>query len=447
VNPASSVPSLGDPVLGYRDPAMAAHGRILQLEKELADRGGRVEVTRARSIVTLTGLALVAAIAIPTTLAGAVAVGSADVHQGRVAAITTRTLPREPTILPTTKLTWYEPAPTWSSHPGPWVGVVSGEELIVGLMWRRGTRNLGLHAAAFERTSLRPRWIAGPFPSTWIAAPDRLTHNRYQLVVQDDAVIIADAEGTVRVLELASGAERDEIPLRHGTEGACIDGRGRTILGFASLDRTSVPVMFPWELEVTQPFVLDLAKRKVTPTKHGPLCTPSPYCADDRVSGPAICRQLARTDTLPPTAASLDRFETSDIWEVADRRVALGKRAGSRSAIGWSVGSDDAIWETTLESPGRARSTREPAVPTANTTASSRTLYHGYASTIGAYRILALAVESGALRFSVDLPGSNFGTRVDSMTVDGDDLFVVANDELIVLDARSGHLRGRLEGP
>jgi hypothetical protein len=68
-----------------------------------------------------------------------------------------------------------------------------------------------------------------------------------------------------------------------------------------------------------------------------------------------------------------------------------------------------------------------------------------YRSDRGTIRLTALDTSDGRRRFHVDVPHTGEGSRLASMTADGDDLFVAIDDELLRYDAASGELRARME--
>jgi hypothetical protein len=317
---------------------------------------------------------------------------------------------------------------------------VGNTRVLVGLMFRRGAQD-GLYAAAFDRATLRPRWVAGPFPSARVAQGAARYDDRYRLVVKDERVVVADAAGTARVLDLATGAERGTATFRRGVEGACIEegGAHRIVLGLgAHTAKNDIPSMFPWELYATQPFVLDPVSLRVTPTAHGTLCSESNYCTKVRTD---MCQELGETDR-PPKERTPER-QLWQVWRDGDRRVAVSPGESGPIILGWNAKTEGESWEAPISwmldenrpaSRGRAAMTE-------------RAFFYGNLTRQGPYEVAGFDTKTGRRLFVRDVRGSGRGSDVPVLAADGRDLFVTIDDQLVVLDAESGVERGRLEAP
>ncbi len=426
---------------GYRDEVFAAERRILQIETALGPnvpprRRSPARVTVERVFV------LIAAMMVGLTI-GVVAVVAYASHQGALDAVQEKSVPPvRPAAPPRAIMTWYEPEAVWNAHRGPWSVEVDGETLLVGTLWLRGARELGLHAAAFDQKTLHTRWIAGPYPS--VASFD--ASDRHATVVVRDRVILTDAHGTARVLDLRTGEELGTAPIRHGTRLACVDEKDRVLLGFGVFaEPNTTAALFPWELADTQPYVFDPATLKTTPIpRNRTYCQADPYCVS---AARGACRQL----TPEPLAAilagkGLPSALTPLVFQAGGAGVArvavLYEKERPEAVLGFQAGAHTATWFSPLNGAASPRELRS-----AEPTIGEHGFYLPYVTWNGVQRISAFDVATGVHRFDVDVPGTRRGNSVPFITARGADLFVPVDDEMLVLDARTGAFRGRLEGP
>jgi hypothetical protein len=308
-----------------------------------------------------------------------------------------------------------------------------------------GTAGDGLFAIALDRTSLGVRWRAGPYPGVSPPASVELHH----LVAFGDRVVVTDARGGVHVLAAASGKVLFQRKLRRAIESACNSEDGAPRLFFAddAYWRPSYPgdtgaSLFPWEINASARMLFDPMTGKTGPAPSGLGCPMQPtYCTKNPRALPAFadrCRDLDDKDLMPK---SNPVFVADESWRSGDDRVAIGKLDGGEKYLrGWRPREEAARWTTLLEThplPGELR-------------ASLSGIGDGAFAHVetGEERRLVLSVfdvESGARRFELTLAGSGVGSELRSVSVDQGDVFIGLEDELLVYDAKDGHLRKRLE--
>ncbi len=435
---------MDDRAEGYRDDAASLREKIARLEERVRERGlplpgGPRTEQRVSPRRVLTLLALVLAAALAGVVPAALFVET--FREGPVYETVTAPSRTEPSP-PAKKLTWYEPSTTWTARLGPWPVDVDGTTLLVGLLWRQGERGRGLHAAAFDRKTLKPRWVAGPFPSAWSTSAS----DRHTFVVSGQSLVLSDAAGTVRVLDVLTGKETGTGPLRRGVTGACIaeDGSQAVMLGFgAYADPVNVPVSFPWELDAARAFFLDPKSRHVSPAPipPRPYCTPAPYCSPERRDG---CQRLVAQPRLPAPLRSGAEWTPGPVLAYGDRTIAVSGLL-TPLLVGWRGDDAGSQWERELPHPDfEARRTTHARTHSAM---SKESFYHLYPTTRGPWRLAAVDVSTGSVQVDRDLAGSRMASTLLFVTEHAGDLFVRMDDELLVLEARTGRVRGRLEAP
>ena len=123
---------------------------------------------------------------------------------------------------PRASLGWVDALPdatscgTSARRVGPAEAKIDGATSWVGLLWLRGATVDGLHVVAFDPLTLRPRWIAGPYPG--VAGVQRST-----LTVVNDLVVLGDTDGVLRVLDGRTGEELRTAALKRGSFRACAE--------------------------------------------------------------------------------------------------------------------------------------------------------------------------------------------------------------------------------
>lgn len=228
---------------GYRDEDFAAARRIEQLEARLGPHAPPPRKSPAR--VTIERVLVLSAVAMTGYTAGALAT---LMHHARRAPayVVEATKPAPPPPPLPAPMTWYEPS---AEMRGPLVAETSDAKLFVGLLWLRDARE-GLHVAAFDRATLKPRWIAGPYPS---ASPE--PNDRHALAIAGERVVLTDLAGTVRVLDLGTGEEQGALVLKLATARTCTAKDGAVAVGGAFLldpvKVTARPANAPCEAPVT----------------------------------------------------------------------------------------------------------------------------------------------------------------------------------------------------
>lgn len=259
-----------------------------------------------------------------------------------------------PVLAPRAGLAWRgefadaEECTTASEVPnetGPIEAKVDGATLYVGFLWLVGAPQDGLHVAAFDAVTLKPRWIAGPYPS---ASGDRRVP-RHSLTVANDSVVLGDTDGTMRVLDAATGEERRAVAMPRRRFRACAEG---ALVRLVYEDHTAR--------------LFDPSTGRLTSTKQPPPSAP-------------------RWAPPPPV-----------VGEILQRR-----RAPSGNFL--AVLRGDGV------------------------------------------HVLGLDAVTSAPRFDTMLARTGPATEIRGLSVIGDDVFVRTDAAMLVVDGRTGALRGRLE--
>jgi hypothetical protein len=431
----------------YRSALGAARQRIETLERELdAQREGRERPKPPPRVVPgRLALLLVGTLA-ATTILGIGAVALRADHR----APTYVDLPAPPRVPPplaaTRGLRWLD-QDHWLEGGGPVFADVDGDGTreILGLAWDRDLATDGLYAVAIDRATLDVRWRAGPYPGVWPPASVDLHH----LVAIGDRVVVTDARAGVHVLAAATGKVLLERRLRRAIESACNaeDGAPRVFFADDTYWRPTYPgdtgsSLFPWEINANARMLFDPITGKTGPAPLGMGCSMEPsYCTENPRALPSFadrCRDLHEMDHMPRSDPS---FFPNESWRSGDDRVALGKLENRAIALrGWSPREKAARWTTRLggdSEPGPALSGIGDGA-----------FAHVYAplGRLGRGLVLALFdVKSGVLRSETALPDSGRDSDLRSVNVDQGDVFVGLDDDLLVFDAKDGHLRKRLE--
>jgi PQQ-like domain len=337
----------------------------------------------------------------------------------------------------------------WAEGGGPVFADIDGDgkREILGLAWDRAIASDGLYAVAIDRASLELRWRAGPYPGVWPPASVDLHH----LVAIGDRVVVTDARGGVHVLAAATGKVLLERQLRRAVESACNseDGAPRVFFADDSYWTPSYPgdtgaSLFPWEINAGARMLFDPVTGKTGPAPRGLGCQHQPtYCTHYTGAVPAFanrCRDLYETKRIPQGSPA---FSPQESWRDGDDRVALGKlESGESAARGWSAKAGERggvpRWTTSLVS------LTWPAMNGSSLSGIGDGAFaHVYTTQHDRLLLSVRDVRTGAPRFWVGLP-SGVGSELRSVNVDQGDVFVGVDDDLLVYDAKDGHLRKRL---
>jgi hypothetical protein len=149
------------------------------------------------------------------------------------------------------------------------------------------------------------------------------------------------------------------------------------------------------------------------------------------------CRDLEQRPTAPEGKMHM---RVHEVWNAGDDRVSLGEAGSSDAAVGWRASTRAVSWETWLaadEHPKRPKSVTRAAID-------AKGFFFLYTTREGPSRLVGLDTKTGDRRFDIELEGSAIGTRLHDVVAGGEDVLVSMNEELVVVDARSGRIRGRL---
>lgn len=437
----------------YRDESAAARRRIEELEADLTARGIALHRPRRLERPPPRRVAKVVAFAVLGALVGATAAWISLLHRPTELAPlvlpprASRPLVRDPVAPPQPALRWYEPPSRRAVHQGPWVVARPDGDLLIGLAWRGPERDAGLHAVAFDRATLTLRW-AQPVPGAWTVgeAP------RYQLVVDDDRVVVVDAARAVLVLDVGSGALLLEAPISAKAVSICVgDGsKPQVLLGvgrYAGEPRRS----FAPEPEDVRYFEARTMRPSVGPRRDAdglPVCKALAACGGagetTACKTPPGDAESAIPWALASDALGVQRpadWSTRETWRVGDLRLAVGDTVQTPdialAVVGYRVGDAAPRW---IARP-RVDTTPRPwrvAVTTSHLSFAQ--------SVRGFTTVLTFDVDAGAL-----ISESTMHGELRGLSAAGADLFVhVADgvdDKLVVVDAASGGQRGTLEAP
>lgn len=205
-----------------------------------------------------------------------------------VPRVTTIAAPLSPPPPPRASLGWVDALPdapactATARRVGPAESKIDGATSWVGLLWLRGAVVDGLHVVAFDPLTLRPRWIAGPYPG--VAGVQRNT-----LTVVNDLVVLGDTDGLLRVLDGRTGEELRSAQRPRGSFHACADN------GAVRLDDA----------------LFDPVLGRLTPAKAAPHAALAPARPGDRVTlGDAIFLRTESTElVLDASGAVRGRLE------------------------------------------------------------------------------------------------------------------------------------------
>jgi len=446
----------------YRDSLEAARQRVAQLEEALADRpGGRAPRPRARA-VSAARLAVLVVAAVPALALGSLAVVTRDLHRGAfVPAITVVTPARVPDELgPGPVLDWYgADGTTPVAHHGPWVHRGKNGPALIGMLWRRGAYEDGLHVVAFDRETLTPRWKTPALPGLRGDGSER-----HRLLVVADEVFLSDAAGTIRVFSAHTGKAYEVLTLPPGVLGACIEGRGahRILFGEgAYLDAERIRAMPPWQQARVQTYAFDRQTRKLSPASlihpdGAAACQPAPACATGMRNGCRVTDGTEGTEipwpVVPPNPAWA--WQTRETWRHGERIVMVGTRfvdSSSPTLVAFRKGDHVVAWEKDLFDADTYYSS--PFDSSRRYAMSADTFYQAYLAADGSrtgaptprLRVQAIDLTSGDLRYRRDVVGASSAETARALTTHGDDLFLSTTRGLFVIDAKTGHTRGKLE--
>jgi hypothetical protein len=366
--------------------------RIRELEGRVAERGA--SATAAWLLVAGLGVLLVAG----------VGGGFGWVWmKSRAHAIASATAAPAPESL---NATWYPRAPSFVDIDG------DGTHEIVGLAWDAGHDAAALHVVALDRTTYKVRWHAGPYTSQSSA----LTH----LMIVDSRAVVVDSQGTVRILELINGREAARTTFPRGpVEEVCRvnDGTERVLLNDGR----------NWY--DTQVQLLDVGTGAITPNAaHA-------SCALGKEEAPCDATVSAPCMLMSPSASAGGSGET---LAHGDDRVTVSPSPGDECRLvgaGFSNRSRTKRWELPLAAPGDTPHAHSACGVTG---LGNGGVFHVYQTSTGQLRMTGRSASNGAQTFAVDLPETGEGSVVSSVSVNGDEVFVVVNQSLRIFDAKNG---------
>jgi hypothetical protein len=157
------------------------------------------------------------------------------------------------------------------------------------------------------------------------------------------------------------------------------------------------------------------------------------------------------TTTRPsPPRANLSVDSTEEVRDGRDAFLLVTTHAqGGPGVVEYAFVETDERgrppWHAALVPSSRRWLPYPNTAPEGHTALAMRRILHVYPLALGGHRITARALDTGDVLYDAPLPGLDYGTRISSMTADGDDVFLVANGVLVVVDARTGQIRRRID--
>jgi hypothetical protein len=426
----------------YRSALLAAERRLEQLEADLATRAP-VASPCERRVLPSRLVPLFFGVLLSTILLGLV--GAAWRSFLPVSIIQLPEPPaRRELEQPRGGLRWFDQH-HWIEGGGPaFADVDADTREVLGLAWDRRVDADGLYAVALDRETLGLRWKAGPFAGVWPPGTVELHH----LVVFRDRVIVTDARGGVHVLSARTGEVLLERTLSRAIESACVSEDGAPRLFFAndSYWRPSYPGdtgsgYFPWELNAAARMSFDPMTGKTGAAPRGLGCPLQPtYCSHYAHARPDLvdrCRDLYEAKEMP----SFDpEFSAHEVWRSGDDRVTVGSSGQTPALVGWTKKDKKLRWHVAPISLGSYDSQRPSLSGIGDVY-----FAHLYRDLQNRLALAVFDLPTGTRHFDTEVPGSGVGSEIVSVTVDGADVFVGVDDELLVFDARSGDLRKRID--
>jgi hypothetical protein len=262
-----------------------------------------------------------------------------------------------------------------------------GVKDIIALAWLHGQDALPLYVVAFDRKTYAVRWRSGPYPAAW---RDEAVH----LDVSGSAIVVTDGSLTSHVLDRQTGAVL--MPPLPANPAAVTEQLRDTCPPDQTLPCTAAT---PREIEV-----------KVGALFHAPAF-PTDYSADD--------------------------------GRITVANVPLSQGRTEKHALRFDAATNRLLWSVPLVPPAEKEKQGTPS-PNDWTALGHGRLYHLYQEASGDFRIAGRDTKSGALDYDLAVPRLGDGSVVGAFTADAEDVFIVANESLIVVDGNTGVVRRRL---
>jgi len=419
----------------YRDELRAAHERIAQLEGRNPPREAP---NRTPAIVVAALLALVA-------VGGTISLALARFRSAPPPVVEVSPAPAfEPTAIPVVLgMTWYPQAlvaPVFVDIDA--LGEDPKKE-IIGLAWDSRNDETALNVVAFDRDTFAVRWHAGPYPGQW-------SSDFVHLVVVANRVVVTDSRSNVHLLDLRTG--KDAMPAIHlpgGPEYLCEvrDGSPRVLLN----PRTGADTTRA--LDVTTGVITTAPKSLECGLMHN----------RDRSCAPGLGAGIAAVPCELPSDKGLDAraskrpgmkgFWSTHVLAAQEERVVLGYVDGDNPggsggrALGIDPKTRAILWSTPLMPESDKPNTRRVRGLAPLTVLDEGRLLHLYQSAegIGAYWLVGRDAKTGQLLYRVNVPKSAEASFMSSLSIDGDQAFVIMNQTLHVFDVGTGAVKKSLD--
>jgi hypothetical protein len=261
-----------------------------------------------------------------------------------------------------------------------------GKRDLVMLGWRAGNPDAPLYVVAIDRATYEVRWRNGPHRSAYRDKRVRATTG------EPGEVVLVDALGKAHVIDARSGTTkvtRDASSLPDDSKSPCPADRSRPCVQRADMEKVKL--------------------------------------------------------ALPPKLrAGLTPWSTE--MESDGDRVSFVEEVAKGQAIKHAVALDGAAhlrWTSPLVPRTQTERPTSSVTPNDWTALANGRLVHVYQSIAGPYRMSAHETRGGTLAYDVALP-LEYGSIVDGLIADGDDVFLVSKGSLFVLEGRTGAVARRI---
>jgi hypothetical protein len=302
-----------------------------------------------------------------------------------------------------------------------------GRKDFVVLAWEprrpedRSPNDQQMYVLAHDGAYLSRLWASGPYVGAWGS-------DTAMLAVVGTNLVLHDTAGVVHVLDVKTGKELRSAAVDGGVRALCIDPTHLEHVFLSTGRRRHDDLR-----------VLQLDTGSVRPAGANENCSfDDGLLKDDRV------RQ--RDDGSIAGKVRAEGFWGTDTYASGgtNARVTLGTavlRAESSAvgayAVGWDHRSRGITWEHPLSAPGD-----QQAGANAASLVDRDAVYYAYAvdwtPMVGPTRLAAWSSQTESLLWTATLPPTEEGYAPISLGAGAGHVFVVVNNSLVVLDAKTG---------
>lgn len=302
----------------------------------------------------------------------------------------------------------------WDDVGGwPAIATIGGHEVAIGRM--RGNVDNKLSIAAFDSTTLKQLWTAGPY-GTYTEG-----YRYTDWAVSGSWVAVTDFHAQVHTLDLSTGKEQHVLSLTDKVDRICPAGAGQVAI--QQIDKRTV--------------IIDLASQRV---REAPL--------------PASCGGTPDMDAmmaLSIAVRAIPHFEPSGDFNLAtfrarDMDVLIGtKTPGTPTpmVVGLDKTNLSVRWQVPLPATDLA-TVRDGSSGHKNAAVCGDRFIGTYGAGQKSWHVTALDATSGVRQWDVVLKPARGIDTLRGVKCSATRVYVVRNDSLDVLDATSGRVLGTI---